>query len=485
MNDMTIPPLAYMLTYKKIMDFESSFVQTKSLPCGRNFYAGPDLPGCVAGDSSCYIFMAGVVLDLKQESDELEKIVVDLKSALLDDEQKFYESIDWLAGRWILVFKRPNSQKVEIMGDATHAIKINYNEETLDCSSNIFLLSKLRNDDEPLYRSDFREHRELWQTGVIGNLSPLSGVKVLTPNHLLDLSNGKISRFFPRESLSEMDVLTVTQEICRLAKIQTELLSNKFSIFNSLTAGMDSRCSLALSFDRADDHRYFTYFRHDTPPVDNLIANEISTKLGLKHYALICGKANDFNAVNRIKNSGVIRVARDDEFIKKIREWDWYGHLSDVVVAYREMLAFVRENEGMNLPPVHIRSNLYEIGRAFWAKNGPCTAESNILKRARPRWLVFEKEFSQFYVETELNRESCFGYDLLDIFYWEHRCGTWINEVMQGTDFAFSTLSYMNCRKIICLFLSVQFSERKKASVFLSIMKNKLPDIVSDIKINS
>lgn len=87
-------------------------------------------------------------------------------------------------------------------------------------------------------------------------------------------------------------------------------------------------------------------------------------------------------------------------------------------------------------------------------------------------------------IDLKLNSiDNKFIYDLLDLFYWEHKCGTWVSEVLQGTNFAFNTHHFMNCRKIVELLLKVPYKKRLKNTIFNSIISQNLKKI-ENIKFN-
>jgi len=102
------------------------------------------------------------------------------------------------------------------------------------------------------------------------------------------------------------------------------------------------------------------------------------------------------------------------------------------------------------------------------------------LEQTRRDWFeqaLIREEFQRYFEETKLQTNCLFNYDILDIFYWEHRCGTWVNEVVAQTDFAFNTLSLLNCRHIFKLLLSAPFHDRVNAQAFNNIISRKLPEI--------
>lgn len=264
---------------------------------------------------------------------------------------------------------------------------------------------------------------------------------------------------------------------------QCRLMSKKYRLYNSLTAGLDSRFSIALTHEEAHNQRYFTYHLGNKTRNDARIASRIAATLDLNHYVIL-PKAGGENVQNFQTRSKVVRPRTNDKLVNKVKKWDWYAHQPKLIGYYKQMIA-VDGDQDSKLAPMHIRSNLYEIGRAFFGRiENNKAPTSEFMKKIRTDWVEnFQPEFNRYFSETQIDHESCFGLNLLDIFYWEHRCGTWVNEVVQGTDFAFNTVSYINSRRNIANLLSASYFHRMKSTVLHHSINNLIPEL-QKIKIN-
>src|SRR5690606_15407580 len=85
----------------------------------------------------------------------------------------------------------------------------------------------------------------------------------LLPNHLLNLKNKNIVRFYPRMELPTITVEEATYKIVELVKKQVNLLKDE-KILLSLSGGLDSRSSLALLKDISSSIELFTYYLTDS-----------------------------------------------------------------------------------------------------------------------------------------------------------------------------------------------------------------------------
>jgi hypothetical protein len=489
MQPTVFPPRSYLLTTARLETppGDDRHVKLIQLPCDWFFYHSGDLPAIVQqnAQTGLYIVLAGLVMDLLHNTQDLKEIADRLSCSLSTDPNRFLEHVDHLAGRFIIIYRRLYEDSSMIMGDATNMLKINYATEAKICSSNVFLIDNIIHRGSRSYRDEFKTQRHLWKAGALGNLAPINGVKILTPNHALNLHTFSVHRFYPRARIESFGSVRETAEALQeLCCKQLSLLIDRYTLFNSLTAGIDSRFTLAISQRERSRQFHFTYLLDDQHLDDTIAASRIAQSLNLNHFVLL-GNRSKFGPLIRDLQSNIVDIDMDEQFIAQIREWDWYnqGNLR-MVSAYKRNLLSIASDE--TRPPLHVRSNLYEIGRAFWAKHsGECKDPGQILDHSRPDWArECPSIFADFFVETEVTNEALCGISLLDAFYWEHRCGTWVSEVLQGTDFAFDTHSYVNCRRIIALLLSVSFEDRVNASLFKDIIARNLPEIEA-ISVNS
>lgn len=471
------PPFSYILSNRSVEIGTCQFCMVK-LPDGNVFYHTNDLEVSLYQDYDLgkYVFICGLVVDLIGNTIDNKKTVISLYEELLKGETAFFEYIKFLAGRHIIIYN--NGCETFIIHDASGTMKVLYDENNRAVSSNLFLIDDLFNHGTRKFRKNF--NLKLWNRGTLGNLEPIEGIKILTPNHKLSLSSFVIKRYYPTTFLEpRINIAEVSSEIAELVHRQEELLRAKYRFVHSITSGIDSKFSLALTKrSNISSDIFFTYFFHEANVIDALITNDIAKKMRLNHYILY---TKEFKDIVLNLQSNKILHSDDQTFIDSIRKWAWYPSGAKHVCSYKILLDKYKHS-GL---PLHIRSNLYEVARVRWGEE--CHDPSQILQKSRKKhWLSdndAKKIFEEYFIETEINNESVYGFDLLDIFFWEHNSGTWLCEVLQETDFVFNTHSWINCRKIIELLLSVDFQQRKDASVFKHLIRENTPEIM-DIPIN-
>src|SRR5690606_9729951 len=115
--------------------------------------------------SGGYVLLAGLAIDLLAKTLHLPTVSKLLLDALMRGERDFMEYVDYLSGRYIIIYRKPGSAQSFVIGDATNMLKINYSKTHRLCSSNIFLMDELMHGGERVYRNSFRDERRFWKYG--------------------------------------------------------------------------------------------------------------------------------------------------------------------------------------------------------------------------------------------------------------------------------------------------------------------------------
>lgn len=483
-----VPPLSYILSTgadARLVFDPALGMQCRDLPCGRRFHCTPDLETGlrIDADSGAYVFVAGLAIDLNEHGSlDHGTIAARLLAELKNGDAGFLDRVDLIAGRYLVISRRRRGVAPDVINDACGMFKVNYAPAHGLVSSNIFLIDALVHAGARRYRAEFTDRRALWKYGSLGNLTPIEGVRILTANQRLRLGDFRLERFYPRRPVPRIDdVRHAADRIVDLCQRQQSLLLPKFSLLNSLTAGIDSRFSLAIACEATDPQFFFTYVFIKNAQVDALVADRIAERLSLKHRVLV---GASFEGLAESLRSPVIRISTPPGRSSDLRQWDWYQHNNQAVNAYRLDLLPAIDPPAR---PLHIRSNLGEIGRAYWnEKTGAaaCHDPREILRHSRTDWMQGAADiFEDFFAETHMDSASVHGLNLLDVLLWEHESATWVSEVLQGSDFAFNTHSYINCRKVIETFLGVSLEHRIDGSVFRHVIDSRLP-MLRDLPVN-
>lgn len=414
-----------------------------------------------------WVFLLGNVIDLQSFTSDKTFITERLLQTLKHSQDQFFDYIDELSGRFFILYSDGGNAK--ILSDATGMRTIFYSKNRMFLASHCALLQ------EYIHSGESEKVERAWlgkYTSQLlpGHYTPYEDIFFLTPNTLLDVKKKEVKRFFPREELQEHSVDHVVKEISLLTKQQIEILSKKYKLALSITAGLDSRATLALTRDYKDLFQYFTYYRstfEKSLDIDKRIAKEMAENLGLNHK---------FFRIDQDMN--------DEEFqelTRVLRKNTFSSHAFKLAKIYLETLS--GENQ------LHIRSNLYEIGRKYFKshyKGLPKELTTDAMVKIYSSKAIGDEKvteaFKSYYGHVEM--DDIFNYDPYDIFYWEHRMGTWHAQLLLEGDIAHDTFILFNSRKILKLLLSVSDAAKAEHTVFDQLITSNWP-ILDYWQINS
>ena len=204
-----------------------------------------------------------------------------LFEALQQSEALFFQALKHVWGRFALIYST-KKLGTHILTDATSMRGIFYaQEDAVICASHPYMLSN-KNVDDPFPI----------RYGYPGNLTPIEGVKILTPNTRLCLTTGQLSRFYPGlMPISSSKVKTI-QEVATLfinssSHILQQLVLAKPKICVTLTGGLDSRVTLALLLlavpDKIAKIKFITYKNQNRADFDTDVE---TTRILAKRYRL-------------------------------------------------------------------------------------------------------------------------------------------------------------------------------------------------------
>jgi hypothetical protein len=289
------------------------------------------------------------------------------------------------------------------------------------------------------------------------------GIQRLTPNTELHAGTRKVTRFYPSQQIVRRSVADVAELIIGRAREQIEdLEASGRPVMSSLTAGLDSRVTLAL-MRHCKDALYFTYdiqykAKNRASEHDLGTALEIASKFGLRHQ-VVAVQERDVPEETRSA------MARNTPL----------NHARALAYAYMEQLP---------AGSLHVRSNVYEIGRSYYRGAGYTTSDLTAKemlyiassKKSRDRSSV--DAFQEFKNSTEFDSAAQFGYDPLDLFYWEHRMGAWMATILHESDIAHETHILINSREILDATLGLTLEERLSGAVFFEVIKQAWPELL-------
>ena len=394
-----------------------------------------------------YILTLGTFCDTETGDTDIQLITENLFSHLEEGMDPFYDYVEILGGRHVIVFSHNND--IKILNDASGMRSVFYHQQKDIIGSHFNLVNEFaQEEEEPLYETVY-EHRKKSPYCVYlpGDMTPYKNIKQLLPNQSFSLINKTLERFFPREkdialfhgaqsqSLSEK-----FDYIAKVLKIQYEAISKKYDIIHSLTAGCDSRICLSAAKNVKDKITCFTYHnRHYNPLDKECIDRERNYQLA----KTLCDKEEikyfDFY-VDGEKNPDLLKIMNQNAY-----------HI------HNRLIDQIREKYDFKPNTLHVRSSIIEICRDL--EHILLSYSRKSLSDCFVTWAHFDdikatvsNAYDEYLSRTKTDRFAAAIHKKYwnAIFYWEQRLPCWMNAgVLIDNDILCDTYALFNVRSLI------------------------------------
>ncbi|MDU8943280.1 asparagine synthetase B family protein [Ovoidimarina sediminis] len=285
------------------------------------------------------------------------------------------------------------------------------------------------------------------------------GVERLLPNHVLDLGDFEVARFWPDGPLHPAaDPDAAVGSLLEHVAMQIAAVAETRPTVISLTAGQDTRLLLASSRSIAEKADFVTVVGGDQHSIDSKLARRLAEFAGLRQREL-----------PRI-------VATDDEVEAYIRRT---GHcVADANARYHKSVHLIERGTWF------IGGLGGEVGRGFlWRPSDDASlaieARRLIARFGLPQDADLEARLAAWIAAAP----KMSGLDLLDLAYIEHRMGPWASAHFPGDDWLVA-LHPMVSRRAITLMLSLPVEWRREGTFAHRVIRRGWPEIMT-IPINS
>jgi hypothetical protein len=367
---------------------------------------------------------------------------------VLEDISKF-ESIEEipkliysLGGRFVLMIKF--NGKFTFFHDACGLRQIVYTKhqgKLYAASQPLLLKEVLSLEKSPDYEAYFtsRYVKNSVEHYLPGGVSLYEGVFQLVPNHYIDSSDFIQIRYWPNSKTKELSVNEAVKKISPLLKNSISAAINRYKMALSLTGGRDTRIMLGACREYIDKLFVYTLqYRNLTMLSNDLrIPQNLASRLGFQHHIIDCRKP---------LTAEFAEVYMKNTDLAHLKDWGEIAH------------GMLKE-----YPPdrVSIKGSCTEIGRCSFYKLGKHTKITSgdrffgIPSISAWSEIDFIKTRVIDWYEKAKNCEEIFGYDLFDLFYWEHRMGSWQAQNQLEWDIVQEVFTPYNNREIIDTMLQV------------------------------
>lgn len=384
-----------------------------------------------------FALLLGYIVDAKGDALEERQLLDSFLSAIAADSRNVADCVCYWGGRWCLIYRTRNG--INVITDTCGLKQVFY--YTYLQNGGITVASQARYVAETYYLKEYKQAKtyiEVAQKIDKEYSWPLDGclyerVKRLLPNHILKEDSNSVERIPIIKLVSEDPASEMAQLLCT----QMSNIQKKGKCAVTLTAGWDSRLVLAAADKKDTKLKPVTllYLRANEDNLDVRVSREICDKVGLKHNVIPCSE---------------IRPTFKDEYFKHGETpHEYWMQMNQAVV-----------DAG--------------LGEYYWVK-GSCNEVLRASSGVLYSWQVSAKllcklfglhydEYSDAIISKWIGdaKPYCkqYGIGLLDLFYWEHRCGSWLAECLNESDIAGEMFSPFNCRAYIDVGLKVSYQKR-------------------------
>ena len=410
------------------------------------------------------LFLIGYIFNpYTHEADET-KLLFDIVKAGKDFKD-ISKAISDLSGRFVLLLLY--NETVFIFNDAggLRSVYFAKNNNNIFVGSQpgifskFFELEKTKNYFEFVNSSYYKNNVDF---SLPGGVTLYKDINHLIPNHYLNLTTFKQSRFWPTEKIKPKPFEKTIGEISGLFSNLLFAANSKFKLSLPLTAGYDSRTILSLCKPFINDVYIYTlkYRDLDFSSHDIRLPKLITGSLNISHHILNC------------------HLEMDKEFL------DYYSASADLYhndwakIAYGLFLHFPKNR-------VALKGACSEIVKC-WYQNR--INEKNIysgfhISKLEPGWEKFNfitdaidlwvNDVKQICLENNIN--------ILDLFVWEHRIGTWQANCQLEWDIVQEVYSPFNTRPILERMLSIdpKYRQNEKPIFLNNLIENSWKELTN------
>lgn len=295
--------------------------------------------------------------------------------------------------------------------------------------------------------------------------SPFRGIERLLPNHYLDLQTGVCKRFWPSERLHTVAFEEGVTQVAGLLKGLLAAAANRFELVVNVTSGIDSRVVLAAS--REIRHRVsFATIRQSRMPdgsPDIAVPSALLSRLGLEHEVIHSP------------------VSATPEFARVFMSSSYLAHAYYAADAESIWRRYKRTKVAVTGSGGEVARCPHREELPWFDRKRACAAYLSRIQSGT------RDTFAMRHLQRWLDDVgSGHGINKLDLFEWEHECGSWLATTQLEFDIAWKDIfTPFNCRELLVTMLSVPTRYRKGPDfpLFQRVIQQLWPE-VQDAPIN-
>ncbi len=373
-------------------------------------------------------------------------------------------------GRWLLIVAEPQGLFLfhDALGLRQAFFSTSAGKETPCVASDAGLVAEITGAEVDAHAQRFMQSaafRNDPESAWPGDASAYRGVRRLLPNHLLDLREAHVVRFWPQAPLAPLKLSEAADCVAGLLQGLVRAAAQRFELVVAVTAGLDSRTVLAACRELGDRLTYATvhqwHQREDVPDV--ACAAAMLRALGLRHTVVRAGEPVD---------AGFARVFRANTSSAHAH------YLPDAAALYAE---FGRKKAALT-------GSGGEVGRCPFRERLPFFDRLPVTPSYLARIAGYGREplALESFARWLEGLGPDYGINPLDLFMWEHDCGSWLATVEAEFDIAWAEiLTPFNCRDLLAAMLAAPPAVRKgsRPALFNETIRRLWPQLL-DFPVN-
>ncbi len=431
-----------------------------------HIYAHPDLgtSSTASREKNIKLTLLGFVIDPENPHKNNKKIIDDLVEYDTKSIEAFSNAVSILAGRFVLILSM--SGQIYIYHDPCGLRSVYFTSSTgyTFIGSQPLLFSKffdLKTSEHynTFYSSKhFIDNVEYW---LPSGMTLYEKIHHLVPNHYLDVTKVKQVRYWPTCQIVRQDFEKAVQIS---AGMLVKLISSaklRFSLALPLTSGYDSRVLLAASKNYIDQIYVYTLMYRDltTNSEDVKIPNLILNKNMIKHHVIEC------------------RDQIDPEFLTFYNSIYYLAHNDWASILFGMLNKYPQDR-------INVKGNCSEITRCFYYKYG---THDDVISPRQLAGLEHGWNSMQFIVDSldewlksVIKICEYSKIDILDLFYWEHRMGSWQAQGQLEWDIVQEAFTPYNYRPLLTTMLGtpIKYRTHKDYLLYQQITNYLWPELL-------
>lgn len=402
------------------------------------------------------IILIGYLFDIRNGNASENDIINNLLNS-----KDIYDELDYINGRFNLIIN--NDKLFNIYTDASQLKPLVYHMKSRSLASHDEVLKMiLEKVDYSFTKRPFSNHNEF-------DLTRYDEIYKFNPSLELDLRTFSFKRIYPRIPLQNISAEKTFDELKPYLDQSIKYLKRQDrKIFTTITGGIDSRVSAALTKSFKNNVEYLTYTKPQESinsktgkriyQIDEKIAWELKDNLGWDHSII---NLTDYKVEN--------------EDIKYSNKFFNSRHSFSLASYYK----YVKNYRNV----IHIKSTVFGMGKADYPKILD-EYEENIdfykkcvhgLSSKFHEHYDVKKEINEYFSRNQVDNSITFGRHYFDLFHLESRMGNWHSMLTLETDPETDEFIFTNCRKIIDLIQQPDSEEKRNFTLYKLIINYYWP----------